>query len=224
MTTEPDSRAATNALLAGLRQGRWQPRAWTSFLLDATRRSIRQARLRPRALGEITVLHLVFAAAGRRRRPVWTVVSWALAVSHLGMLEDRRSLGVADVVTLTRANLPAISVGWAVPVVAPASDLADGRLAHGLSTPSRFGAAADSLADAAFWAWFALRHEPSRRIWTAALVAWVAPVIAVTTVGLGRGRMVDAPHPAVVRPAAAMQAVLAVRAVLRWTRHYRSSR
>ncbi|WP_041759350.1 CDP-alcohol phosphatidyltransferase family protein [Amycolatopsis echigonensis] len=224
MTTEPDSRAATNALLDGLRHGRWRPRAWTRFLLDTVRRSIHQARMRPRALGEITLLHLVFAAAGRGKRPVWTMASWVLAATHLGMLEDRRSLGAADIVTLTRANLPAITDGWAVPVVALASDVADGHLARRLGTTSRFGAAADSLADAAFWAWFALRHEPSCRVRIAALAAWVAPVVAVTTASFGRGRMVDAPRPVVVRPAAAMQAVLAARALLRRTRGYRSSR
>lgn len=224
MTTEPDSRAATNALLDGLRQGRWRPRAWTRFLLDATRRSIHQARLRPRALGEITVLHLVFAAVGRRKRPLWTIVSWVLAATHLGMLEDRRSIGVATVVTLTRANLPTLTDGWTVPVVALASDLADGRLARGLAITSRFGAAADSLADTAFWAWFALRHEPSPGVRAAALAAWVAPVITVTSASLGRGRMVDAPRPVIVRPAAAMQAVLAARAVHRWMRVYRTSR
>ncbi|GAB3383572.1 hypothetical protein GCM10027360_66710 [Amycolatopsis echigonensis] len=155
---------------------------------------------------------------------MWTVASWVLAATHLGMLEDRRSLGAADIVTLTRANLPAISDGWAVPLVALASDLADGRLARGLGTASRFGAAADSLADAAFWAWYALHHEPSIRVRTAALAAWVAPVVAVATASFGRGRMVDTPRPVLVRPAAAMQAVLTARALLRWTRGYRSSR
>lgn len=224
MTAEPDSRAATNALLAGLRQGGWRPRAWTRFLRDATRRSVHQARSRPRALAEITVLHIVFAAAGRRKHPVWTVVSWALAATHLGMLEHRRYLGVADVVTLTRANLPTLTDGWAVPVVALASDLADGRLARGRGTTSPFGAAADSLVDAAFWAWFALRHEPSLRVRAAALAAWVAPVIAVTTASFRRGRMVDAPRPVVVRPAAAMQALLTAHALLRWAHGYRAGR
>ncbi|SDN35740.1 CDP-alcohol phosphatidyltransferase, partial [Lentzea albidocapillata subsp. violacea] len=219
-----DSRAATNELLAGLREGRWRPRAWRRFLLHTTRRSVHQARLRPRALAEITVLHLVFAAAGRHKRPVWTVLSWMLAVTHLGMLEHHRSLGLANVITLTRANLPTLTTGWAVPVVALASDLADGRLARGLGTQSPYGAAADSLADAAFWAWFALHHEPSHRIRAAALLAWVVPVIAVTTTSVGRGRMVDAPRPVLVRPAAAMQAVLALRAVLRRAGRIRSSR
>jgi phosphatidylglycerophosphate synthase len=213
--TEPGSRAATNELLDGLRQGRWRPQAWTRFLLHATRRSIRQAQLRPRALGEITLLHMVFVAARIRNHPLWTVTSWALAATHLGMLEHRQSIGLANVITLTRANLPALASGWAAPVIALGSDLADGRLARRLDTQSPFGAAADSLADAAFWAWFALRHEPSRRVRAAAILAWVAPVVAVTTASVRRGRMVDAPRPVIVRPAAMMQAAIAVRAILR---------
>jgi phosphatidylglycerophosphate synthase len=217
-----DSRAATNELLEGLREGRWRPQAWTRFLLHATRRSIHQARYRPRALGEITALHIVFAAVGHRKRPLWTATSWALAAAHLGMLEDRRSLGLANVITVTRANLPTLTSAWGAPVVALVSDLADGRLARRLGTPTPFGAAADSLADAAFWAWFALHHEPSRRVRAVALVAWVVPVVAVATTSVGRGRMVDAPRPVIVRPAAAMQAALAVRAVLRRTDRYRT--
>lgn len=209
---EPDSRAVTDALLAGLRAGRWRPRAWGCFLTRATRRSIRQARLRPRALAEITVLHAGFAALARDRR-VWTVVSWALAAAHLGMLEGRRSIGWANAITLTRANLPAIGGGWWSSVLALGSDLADGRLARRLATACPFGTSADALADAAYWAWYALRHEPSRPLRAMALLAWLAPVVAVTTASVGRGRMIDAPRPALLRPAAAMQAVLAIRAV-----------
>lgn len=215
VTTEADSRAATDMLLDELRRGRWRPRAWARFLLHATARSIHQALLRPRALGEITVLHIAFAVVSRPKRPLWTTMSWVLAATHLGMLERRGSIGLANAVTLTRANLPALADGWALPAAALGSDLADGRLARRLGTTSRFGAAADSLADAAFWAWFALRHEPSRRVRAAALLAWVAPVIAVTTTSFGRGRMVDAPRPILLRPAAVMQAALTARALHR---------
>lgn len=215
VTSAPESRAATNELLDGLRRGRWRPRAWARFLWAATRRSARQAWRRPRALGEITLLHLAFAVLGDPRRPVWTVTSWVLAATHLGMLEHHRSIGVASAVTLTRANLPTLTAGWASPVVALASDVVDGRLARRLGTTSPFGAAADSLADAAFWSWYALRHEPGRPMRAAALLAWVVPVVAVTSTSVARGRMADAPRPVLVRPAAAMQAVLTVRAVLR---------
>ncbi|WP_084144666.1 CDP-alcohol phosphatidyltransferase family protein [Amycolatopsis jejuensis] len=198
--------------------------AWARFVTQATRRSIRQAQRRPRALGEITALHLVFAVVSHRKCPLWTITSWALAAAHLGMLEHRRSIGIADAITLTRANLPALTTGWATPVAALASDLADGRIARRLGTQTLFGAAADSLADAAFWAWFALRHEPSRAMRAAALAAWMAPVITVTAISVRRGRMIDAPRPVVARPAATMQAVLTVRAVLRSRAGYRASR
>lgn len=212
---EPNSRAATDALLAGLREGRWRPRAWVSFLSRATKRSVRQARLRPRALGEITLLHAALAALGARKARVWTVTSWTLCATHLGMLERQRSIGCANVITIIRANLPVLtSAGWS-PVFALTSDLADGRIARATGTESAYGAAADSLADAAYWAWFALRHESSGRMRAAALLAWVLPVAAVTTTSVGSGRMIDAPRPALLRPAAALQAVLTVRAVLR---------
>jgi hypothetical protein len=217
VSTEPSSRAATDELLAGLRDGRWRPRAWARFLASATRRSVLQARLRPRALAEITALHAGVAVLARGGR-VWTIVSWALAVTHLGMLEGGRSIGCANAITLTRANLPTLTGGWWSPVLALGSDLADGRLARTLSTTSPFGASADAVADAAFWTWYALRHEPSRPVRAVALLVWVLPVIAVTAASVGRGRMVDAPRPVLFRPAAAMQAILAVRAILRHVR------
>jgi phosphatidylglycerophosphate synthase len=214
VSAESGSRAATNQLLAELRDGRWRPSAWTRFLADATRRSARQARQHPRALAEITALHTGFAVLARRGR-VWTVVSWALAATHLGMLDGRRSIGWANAITLTRANLPTLAGGWWLPVLALGSDVADGRLARGLGTASPFGASADALADAAFWAWYALRHEPSRPVRAVALLAWVAPVLTVTTISVSSGHMVDSPRPALLRPAAALQAALTIRAILR---------
>lgn len=144
---------------------------------------------------------------------MWTVVSWALAATHLGMLEGRRSIGWANAITLTRANLPVLARGWWLPVLALGSDVADGRLARGSGAVSPFGASADALADAAFWVWYALRHEPSRAVRAAAVLAWVAPVLTVTTVSVSRGQMIDGPRPAVLRPAAALQAALTVRAI-----------
>lgn len=162
------SRAATDELLAGIREGRWRPRAWVRFLLRAVQRSAREGRRRPRALVEVTLLHAATVTLGRRTSPVWTLTSWALAITHLGMLERRHSLGWADALTLTRANMPTLSDAQWLPVLALASDLVDGRLARALGTGTPFGASADSLADAAFWAWFALRHEPSRDLRAAA--------------------------------------------------------
>ncbi|MGW3731051.1 hypothetical protein ACWDPP_39455, partial [Streptomyces sp. NPDC000851] len=51
-----DSRAATNALLAGLREAHFAPTAVGCFLGRATRRSLRQAALHPKALTQLTVL------------------------------------------------------------------------------------------------------------------------------------------------------------------------
>jgi phosphatidylglycerophosphate synthase len=211
------SRAATDELLAGLRAGRWRPSAWARFAAWSARRSVQQARLHPRALAELTALHAIFAVLAGRRGSRWTVVSWVLAVSHLGMLEARPSLGLPSTVTMLRANLPAIwrgPVRW-LPAVALASDLADGRLARRTGGETSFGAQADSLADAAFWTWFVLRHEPSHRVQTAALATWAMPVAAVTAISVQRGRMLDASRPVLLRPAAMMQAVVAVRALVR---------
>ncbi|MEU3049058.1 CDP-alcohol phosphatidyltransferase family protein [Streptomyces sp. NPDC006984] len=43
-------------------------------------------------------------------------------------------------------------------------DLADGRLARHQGTSSPFGDYADTFADAAFWTWLTLRHEPSAAV------------------------------------------------------------
>lgn len=217
--SDSTSRAATNELLGVLREGQWRPRAWGRFLVRTTQRSVRQAKLHPRALAEVTVLHAAFALMAARRRNAWTLTSWALAATHLGMLEQHRSIGWANAITLTRANLPAFADHRWTAVLAVGTDFADGRLARKLGTDSPFGAAADSLADAAFWAWFAHRHEPARYLRTAALFVWVVPVITVTTASLRSGRMVDAPRPTVVRPAAALQAVLAARALAHLVRN-----
>ncbi|MBB2504011.1 CDP-alcohol phosphatidyltransferase family protein [Amycolatopsis echigonensis] len=203
-------------MLAGLRAGRWGLPAWARFVALSTRRSVHQARRRPRALVEVTALHVVFALLAGRRGRRWTAVSWALAASHLGMLEGRRSLGVPNVITLLRANLPVLGgpVRW-LGVVALASDLLDGRLARRTGTQTAFGGYADSLADAVFWTWFVARHERDRSVRVAALAVWVVPVVIVTVASVAGGQMVDAPRPVLWRPAAAMQAMIAVRAVLR---------
>jgi phosphatidylglycerophosphate synthase len=210
-----DSRAATDALLGMLAQGRWRPRAVARFLTLAADRSVRQAVRRPRAFAEITALHGAVLTLARGRG--WVAASWTLSALHLGMLEDRDRLSAADVLTVIRGNLPALAAGsgrW-VGVVAIASDLADGRLARRRGTVSPFGEYADSLADAAFWTWLVLRHEPSRAVRAAAITAWVVPAAAVTAASLAHGEMVQPPRPALLRPAAAMQAIVAIRHLLR---------
>jgi hypothetical protein len=135
----PDSsRAATDELLAGLRDGRWQPGAWTELFVSAIDRSCRQACLHPRALAESIAIHAVIAALGTRNNRLWTVTSWLLTASHLGMLEHRRSLGAATTLTLVRANLPSLTGTRWLPLLALVSDVVDGRLARALGTTSPF--------------------------------------------------------------------------------------
>lgn len=210
-----ESRAATDALLAGLAGGGWGPGSWGHFALATSRRSVQQARDHPRAVLEVTALHLALGALAEGRHRRWTAISWLMAVTHLGMLGPARSIGVASTVTLIRANLPAManSNPW-LGAIAVLSDKADGILAR-RAGPTQFGHYADSLADSAFWAWFASRHETDRRLLASAALAWVGPVAAVTAISVARGRMVEAPRSAWLRPAAAMQAVLAIRAIRR---------
>lgn len=213
------SRAVTNELLDGLRSGRWRPRAWGRFLGQAAVLSWVAARQRPRAVAEVTALHAALAALGRGQgKPPgvhWVAISWALSITHLGMLESRRSLGVANVVTLARANLPVVRPGDGrlLATAALASDLVDGRIARWRGTATPFGRYADSFADAVFWTWFALRHEADRPVRLLAFGAWTIPAVTVAVTSITRGRMVEAPRPVMARPAAAMQIVLASRAL-----------
>ncbi|MEU8986926.1 CDP-alcohol phosphatidyltransferase family protein [Streptomyces sp. NPDC048558] len=213
------SRAATNALLAELREDRLAPEAVVRFLGQAAHRSLRQAARRPRVLAELTALHAVLytLAAGRRPGPGWVAASWVLAASHLGLLEHRTRLAPADILTLLRANLPALpgGTGRASGVLAVGLDLADGRLARRQGTTSPFGDYADTFADAAFWMWLTLRHEPNPAVRAAAIAAWAMPVVTVTGLALRRGAMPERPRPVLLRPAAALQAVVALRHLTR---------
>jgi hypothetical protein len=182
-------------------------------VVSAVDRSAVQAARHPRALAQASGLHGVLYARAEPRGRRWVAASWALTVMHLGMLEDRDRLTAADALTLCRANLPALAIGrcrWAG-VAALASDIADGPLARRTGTASPFGAYADTFADAAFWSTSVLRHEADRRWRAAALAAWAAPVAAVTLLSVARGRMIDSPRPVLLRPAAALQAVVALR-------------
>ncbi|NUO42998.1 MAG: CDP-alcohol phosphatidyltransferase family protein [Streptomyces sp.] len=213
------SRAATNALLAGLRADNLSPAAVVSFLGQAAHRSLLQAARRPRALAELTALHGVLYRLARGRRPGrrWVAASWVLAASHLGLLEHRTRLTAADILTLLRANLPALpgGTGRASGVLAVGLDLADGRLARHQDTTSPFGDYADTFADAAFWTWLTLRHEPNPAVRGAAIAAWALPVVTVTGLALRRGAMPERPRPVLLRPAAALQAVVALRHLTR---------
>jgi hypothetical protein len=65
---------------------------------------------RPRALAELIALRAAsyVLAAGRRPGRRWVATSRGLSVVHLGLLEHRSRLATADVLTLLRANLPAL--------------------------------------------------------------------------------------------------------------------
>src|SRR5918995_959018 len=124
-----------------------------------------------------------------RRCAAWILTSWALSATHLGMLEQHRSIGAANAITLLRANLHALVDHRCTAVAALVTDLADGRVARRRGTVSPFGAAADSLADAAFWLYFAQRHEPPPSFRPPAWLTWAAPVAAVTAASVLGGQM-----------------------------------
>lgn len=63
--------------------------------------------------------------------------------------------------------------------------------------------------------WLTRRHEPSRTVRAAALAAWTLPIATVTALALRHGTMPERPRPAVLRPAAAMQSIVALRHVTR---------
>ena len=151
--------------------------------------------------------------SSRGRGRVWVTASWALAITHLGLLGPRRSLGAANLVTLARANLPAVAAGGWSSVAMVAGDLLDGRLARRRAEVTMFGSYADSVADAAFWTWFAARHEPSQLLRLAALAVWAAPPAAIAVISVTRGKMADVPRPALVRPSAALAGLLTARAI-----------
>ncbi|MBG0739376.1 CDP-alcohol phosphatidyltransferase family protein [Paeniglutamicibacter antarcticus] len=133
------------------------------------------------------------------------------------MLEDRGTLGVANSLTLIRANLPALEnrLGNAVPIVALATDWLDGRFSRATGTETRFGRQADFLADTALWTWFTLRHESNWWLRTATFAAWGASAAAVTTASFAGGAMKDMPRFRWVRPAATLQVITGLRILLK---------
>lgn len=139
-----------------------------------------------------------------------------MAVTHAGLLEHRSHLGVANTLTLVRANLPTMGspLGSGIGVVAAMTDFADGELARRTGTETRFGTYADAFADAAFWIWYASVHGNCPMRW-AAWLTWLGPTLAVTVRSVARGEMVEPPRPRVIRPAASLQVVLAVYGLVR---------
>ena len=206
-----ESRAFTDAAMAALRADRWSAAGWVRYADRIGRRSAQQVAAHPRAAAELTALHGGFALAARGLGRRWVVISWLMAVIHLGLLGEGGSVGWANAVSLARANLAVTGepLGRWVGVAALLSDALDGRLAR-RTRPTMFGFYADSLADAAFWTWLGIRHEPSPWLRVATLAAWAAPVVAVTAASVRKGEMVESPRPLLLRPAAALQVVLAV--------------
>lgn len=209
---DPDSRRRGEELLAGLREGRWRPSAWGRFLGRSAALSCRAAADRPRAAAEVTALHAAVLVLGPRCGRAWAAASWLLAITHLGLLGPRGSLGPANAVTLARANLPALAGGRWTGVAALAADVLDGQLARGRGEETMFGGYADSVADAAFWTWFAARHEPSRGVRAAAFAAWTTPVLAGVALTLARGAVTVPPRHIFLRPSASVAALLVFRA------------
>ncbi|MDP9075712.1 MAG: CDP-alcohol phosphatidyltransferase family protein [Actinomycetota bacterium] len=209
---ELDSRAFTDTALAALRADSWSPGAWARFAATVARRSGGQVAAHPHAAVELTVLHGLFLAAARGRGRRWIATSWLMAVTHLGLLGRRRSIGWPNAISLARANLAVTGtpLGRWLGVVAAVSDKLDGALAR-QQGPTMFGFYADSLADAVFWMWLASRGDPSRPVLAASVAAWAAPVAAMVAASIAEGEMVECPRPALFRPAAAMQVVLAAR-------------
>ena len=161
------SREFVDEILGELAASRWSARGWAAFLARSSARSWQQVLEHPLAALEITVAHsLLFASRPRS----WPLGSWALAVTHLGLLGDtRHGLGWANRLSLLRANLPAMvrpPSPWTA-IAALTTDWADGWLAR-RGDDTAFGGYADALADVAFWTWYVGYHEPSRALRTVA--------------------------------------------------------
>lgn len=213
-----DSRAATNELLGGLRRGGFGGRALGAFIADATLRSIREARKRPIALAEATAVHAGMAALAHPHGRAWVLTSWLMTVTHLGMLEERRTMGLPNLLTVARANLPAAAARLgSAPIVALAlaTDFVDGKVARRTGTVTRFGTQGDYLADAALWTWFTVTHEKSRGWQLATFAAWAIPVAGLTVASVAKGGMVDVPRSRWLRPAAAVEVLIGARVLAR---------
>jgi len=211
------SRAATERLLGDLRRDGLTPRAWSSFLGAATFRSFEQARSHPAAFVQLSALHLLFTVGSSPRGRLWVALSWLLTTSHLGLLEERRTLGWANVITVTRANLPAFGsrLGTWIPVLAVLSDVADGALARRSQTTTPFGRHADFLSDTAVWTWSPCTTNPVGSSGRSRSPAGPCPSSWSPEPASRGGAMIDVERSRWWRPCAAVQAVVCVRALTR---------
>jgi len=212
----PGSRQFVDDALAELAAGRWSPSSWLRFIWRCSVRSAQQAAAHRRAFLELTLLHLALMRG--RPRP-WPLVVWLLAVTHLGLLGDRRGALVANHLSLLRANLPSLSASAApwTAGVALLTDVFDGRLARARKEETAFGAYADPLADLVFWNWYVFRNESNPWIRAAAVLAWPLPAALIAAAYFVRGRTLDYPQPASTRLiSGAFQCWIAARGLQRW--------
>lgn len=206
------SRRWLDTELGALRRAPADPAAWWRFAARCVDRSLEQCRLHPRAARSLAAAHLALFALAPGP---WVALSFAYCATHLGLLGNDDRLGPADLVSLVRANLPAIlpRSRWSVPV-AVVSDGLDGWLARRTRQETAFGAYLDGLADVAFWTWFSAKRERNPVIRSFALAFWTLPAIAITATYFAAGRSIDYPRLTLVRRASAVfQVTLALRAV-----------
>jgi phosphatidylglycerophosphate synthase len=206
-----ESRSFVDEVLRDLADGRWRAPAWGRFAARNLERSWDQARARRGAATELTALCLLCTAA---RPTPWLPTVWILALTHLGLLGERRSLGWANRLSLARAVLPGLlPATWRTAVIALATDFADGRIARRYGSTA-FGSYADPLADLAFWSWFALSRERNTWLRWLPFALWWLPATAITVTYFARGQSVDYPRPLIVRYASGfLQVLLTLRAV-----------
>jgi len=164
----------------------------------------------PRASFEVAAVCSALAPLHGAR--IRTAAACLLAITHLGLLGERRSIGLANALSLLRAGLPVRR--WAV-LAAVGTDLVDGLVAR-RAGPTAFGSYADPLADLAFWTAVAFQGRIGQAERTAILGLWAAPAAMIAAGYLVAGRTIDYPRPAMVRTASAIaQVVLAVRSIER---------
>lgn len=186
----------TELQLYRLRASGFTPRAWCSFVAESFRRARELRPSYPHARRTIIVL----AAAGTAvsvgvallgeplvgaASAAWWIAACLMVDWHLGMLDERDRLGVANVVTLVRAGLvPAVAVlgnspaGVALFVLAGVSDILDGLLARSRGQTTRLGLWLDGSVDGLMLGAAAVVALPA---WAAAIVVgrYALPWLAI---------------------------------------------
>ncbi|HZR90864.1 MAG TPA: CDP-alcohol phosphatidyltransferase family protein [Gaiellaceae bacterium] len=154
----------TEEVLAELRAARFGPRAWARFLTRSFARARQARRERPSAHRQTLILAAAglagWAAAAPAGTP-WLALAgglwWALLALmvdwHLGMLDARRRLGPANVLTILRAGavpaLLAIPPAQLAALLIPAGllDALDGPIARARGETTRLGIWLDGSVD-----------------------------------------------------------------------------